>query len=478
MSFYILLSTITLVIVGLAVLLWQQTRSLAVVLGIGFLYYWSLYGAWFLICDLGGGDSGMHYHYLFDKIFPVHLDENYFCALVYLGLFVIIVELILFWRLVGPPLPKPLPLEQAIRISHPKLLGVCCVCGIGSFLLMRDSLAYASSNDLSIYLVTRGVTDYDAISWFTLHATLNRLALFPAAIGLAILLSGKDARVATGKGGNSILIAYIVLLAAMFIFCFILGNKNELFVALVIGVLFYKFNSLQPRTGILVLLGISAFAGVAFIDFVRASSLADLHLLLSPQHVFQALVSITASNEAFAGHMSLYGCLQYDVPLTYGSSFVSLIASIIPRNFWPDRPHDIYVHYADSLQAATGQGYSIHHAAGWYLNFGLPGILLGAIILGVVWSQLLLAGRRINTYHLPTSRLFFSFAAISFTAYLPTLVRAGLEAYKGVAIDAFLVPFAVLWFARHKRFVKQASLSEFRSSHSLAQFKRSTLKIS
>jgi hypothetical protein len=460
MEFYALLATLTLAIGGLALLLWRRTKSIAILMGIGFLYYWSLFGAWSLVCDLRGGDSGMHYQYLFDKMFAVDLDDDYFQALVYLGLFILAVEVTLLWYLPGPQLPKPLPRERLIRISHTKLLILCGLAGFVSYELIQDSIRFAAINNISAYLVTRGETDYDVISLFTLHATLNRLALFPAVIGLAVLVSGTNVRMVIGPGGPGMLLAYGILLSAMFVLCLVLGNKNELLVALVTGVLFYLANDLRPRKALLLGVSVAAFAAVAFIDFVRGASLNDLHELISTENVFDSLGHIASSNEAFASHMSMYGCLHYEVPLTYGSSFISLVASVVPRYFWPDRPLDIYSHYATSVQAAAGQGYSIHHAAGWYLNFGLPGVLLGGTLLGWIWSRLFSGARRLERYRSAAARLFFSFAALSFSAYIPTLIRSGPEVYKGAIIDAFLVPFAVLWFAQDR------SLSKHSRNHS------------
>jgi hypothetical protein len=372
------------------------------------LYYWSLFWAWSLVYDLRGGDSGMHYQYLFEKMFPVDLNGDYFQALAYLGMFVIAVQVTLLWCLPASLLPKPLPADRLICISHRKLLLVCGLAGLVSYLLVRESLEFATSNNISAYLVTRGETDYEVISLFTLHATLNRLALFPAVIGLAVLISGKNVRMVIGPGGPGTLLAYGMFLSAMFVFCLILGNKNELFVALVTGVLFYLANDLRPRKVLLLGVSVAAFAAVAFIDFVRGASLNDMHELVSTENVLDSFGRILSSNEAFASHMSTYGCLHYQVPLTYGSSFLSLLTSIVPRNFWPDRPLDIYAHYAASVQATAGQGYSIHHAAGWYLNFGLPGVLLGGTLLGWIWSQLFTAARQLEQYRSSAARLFLA----------------------------------------------------------------------
>lgn len=458
MEFYFVLLLLTVVIAALAMLLWRHTRSPAIVMGIFFLYYWSLYGGWFLIQDLRGGDSGMHYQYLFDKMFPIELNDDYLCSLVYLGLFVIVIELTLLRRLPVPPVPKALSPDRLVHISHSKVLGLCVASGLASYYLMRDSLALASAQDLSAYLVTRGGADYDVISWFTVHATLNRLALFPAAIGLAVLLSGQRVRLIKGHGNPAVIFGYAALLSAMFGYCLILGNKNELFIALLLGVLFYLLNDLRPRIALVVALGCVALPAVALIDYVRGSSLANVSELMKVDSVFDAVSNLSSSNEGFAGHMSMYGCIHYDVPLTYGSSFISLATSIVPRNLWPDRPADIYVHYAESLQAAAGQGYSIHHAAGWYLNFGLAGVLLGGFVFGQTWSGLFLRVQRIHEYQSAAARLFFSFAAISLSAYIPTLIRAGPETYKGISIDAFLVPFSVLWLSQSWRVLPQPAL--------------------
>ena len=135
--------------------------------------------------------------------------------------------------------------------------------------------------------------------------------------------------------------------------------------------------------------------------------------------------------------------LRFQVPLTYGASVISLAASIVPRVFWPDRPWDIYPYYAESVQAAGGQGYSLHHAAGWYLNFGAAGVVLGAVVWGWLWASMF------NRFHQPHSantvmRFFTIRAPWVFVSGIPALIRTGIEGYKGLAIDSFLVPILSL----------------------------------
>ena len=99
------------------------------------------------------------------------------------------------------------------------------------------------------------------------------------------------------------------------------------------------------------------------------------------------------------------------------------------------------------MGAIQNQGYSVHHARGWYLNFGIPGVALGGVVLGMVWAYCLNAHQRTR----PGSGLLFRlFATVSpwlFVAYLPPLVRAGPEGYKGLVIEAFLIPVGTLALA-------------------------------
>ena len=80
--------------------------------------------------------------------------------------------------------------------------------------------------------------------------------------------------------------------------------------------------------------------GIALVDFLRAFPLMGLWEGIDWWEAVQWVPEIRASNEAFGAHLSLYGVLYFHSPLTYGSSLNSLLASVVPRIFWPtDRRH-------------------------------------------------------------------------------------------------------------------------------------------
>jgi hypothetical protein len=148
----------------------------------------------------------------------------------------------------------------------------------------------------------------------------------------------------------------------------------------------------------------------------------------------------------------MYGVLSRNVEPQFGYSVYSLLCSVIPRILWPDRPNDIYLYYSESVGTVQNQGYSLHHATGWYLNFGVLGVLLGGVVMGLVWAMCINARRKIRGLSGLAFRLFAIVAPWFFAACLPPMLRAGPEAYKGLVIEGALIPVGVLILAcRPKR---------------------------
>jgi hypothetical protein len=303
-----------------------------------------------------------------------------------------------------------------------------------------DKLGAAYTLNASAYIYTRSQTD----EWFTLHQVLNRVALLPPAIGLAVLAAEKNSRVLVSVRRRYTLPLYLALLASMLAFTFILGNKNEVLCTLVAGVLAYMGLVRKPnwiRAGLVLAGGLWVLYAI---DYFRAIPLAGLAEAVNSRGEEATGVAdfLTSSNEAYGSHFSMYGVLAGSVEPQFGYSFYSLICSVIPRVLWPSRPPDIYLYYSESVGAIQNQGYSLHHATGWYLNFGYLGVALGAIVMGLIWSYCLNAHRRTGAGHL--FRLFGTVAPWLFAACLPPLIRAGPEGYKGFLIEGVLIPVGVL----------------------------------
>lgn len=454
MEFYILLTASTAGIAGLAALLYLRTGCLSFPLGILFLYFWSIHGGWSIVADgLGTDSQQQQHHYLYSKVFPVELNDEYLWTLLSYALFIIAIELTALYGVAGVRRKMESP-RPALQISHVSILVISALAAVASFLIVKDQLATAVLLGKSGYSVTRGGLG-EMVPLFTLHQVLNRVALFSLAIGIAVWFTGRQGRWLVGDATASTGAGYSVLLGALFLYVTVLGNKSEIFSGLILGGLFYLANTKVVRWG---LVGIGAgvmFVGVALVDFLRAFPLVGLWEGIDWWEAMQWVPEIRASNEAFGAHLSLYGVLSFHSPLTYGSSLISLLSSVVPRIVWPDRPSDIYSHYAATVGIAEGvgeQGFSIHHATGWYLNFGLPGLLLGAVIWGWVWSRCFNAYVSAAEKRHRGPRWQYVFAVLApwgFVAYIPPLIRAGLEGYKGLVIEGLLVPTIVITIASY-----------------------------
>jgi hypothetical protein len=120
---------------------------------------------------------------------------------------------------------------------------------------------------------------------------------------------------------------------------------------------------------------------------------------------------------------------------------------MIPKMILPDRPETCYDYYVRSVNALKGQGYTIHHASGWYTNFGLPGVLLGGALLGLLWAWFYNKMKRLASIKTKFVKLLFSIALLGFTAFLPSLMRSGPEAYKALIFEALIIPTVIIYFS-------------------------------
>jgi hypothetical protein len=445
MEFYAVLTAATAAIVALALVLWFRTGHVGFPVGIGLFYYWSLHGAWSVILDRTGGDSGKRYDYLTVKMFPIDLDGDYFLTLIYYALFIILMELTLLACLGSENNNAPVQ-TKTIRVSHPTVFVVAVLSWLVSYIIMQDQLKSAADLGMSAYIATRGGLG-EMHPLFTAHQILNRFAIFSLAIGCAVYLTGRTGKWLTGSTGLSYGFLYGGLALGIFAYLAMLGNKNELLSALILGAMVYIGNSQKVRWAPGAVLGAVAFAAIASIDFIRGIPLIELSDRINWWDALMWAPEIRSSNEAFAAHFSLYGVLHFHAGLTYGDTFTALAASIVPRLFWPDRPEGSYIQYAETLgiyEGPTGQGYAIHHATGWYLNFGLWGLIAGAVLLGAIWAKCYHAHRAVCGGDRGWRNVLALIAPAGFVSFVPPLVRAGPDAYKGLILEAFVIPTVII----------------------------------
>lgn len=475
MLHYLLLAVYTLLIVFLTWKIWKKTREIAFVIGIGLIYYWSLMGAWFIVYDeltgQKGKEIGLHYYHYFELLFPVHADNLYYIVCALYALFIVGVQLTILYfakpyKASGAGDPKP------VRINHLLLIGICVGAAAISFALVWKEILTAAKFGESIYIVTR----MQPGRWFTFHQLLNQAAVVALYIGLIAYISGDRSRFITGGRSRWLLLAYAVAVILVEGYLLLLGNKREILFGGILGAIFY-INNVRYRINVkaLSIFIVIILIPLIFNDGLRSYSpkfltryfdTSGLEFKRTKEFEYSGFtmknttLSFLFSNEMFCAHFSMYGVLSHHVPLTYGSSLVSLGASMVPHALWKDRPEEIYYYYAREVHAVEGQGYTIHHATGWYLNFGVIGVLLGAFLMGWLWAQL-------HNRHLVFwkarflfLRVLFVIGSAAFAAELPTVMRSGPEVYKALVFEALLLPafivFLAAWADRKKPAIPSA----------------------
>jgi hypothetical protein len=211
MDFYVVLTLVTFAIAVLAVVLAVITRQMGFLVGIGLLYYWSLYGAWSIVGAQMGGNSDKQYDYLAERMYPIQLNDDYMMTLVLYAAFILLVEFTLLWK-VSQRFPVSEPLVDApIHISHVSLFILVSVSVLGSFLILAEQLTSAAEMNISPYVATRGgLGAYHPL--FTIHQVFNRMAVFSLAIGFAVYLTPNRARFIEGSQSVVIGVTYVFLL--------------------------------------------------------------------------------------------------------------------------------------------------------------------------------------------------------------------------------------------------------------------------
>ncbi|MBV6404837.1 MAG: hypothetical protein IT228_02610 [Flavobacteriales bacterium] len=465
MAAYLLLALVTVALAVATRRVVRHTGDRSFLLGMAVLYAWTLLGAWFFIGDAMSGYHGyrigLHYYYLMEKMFPFELDRDYLLALTGYGVFLMALLAGVLGVVRGLPARRDVRPEPW-RVDHRVFFLFALAGATLSFLLVRPLILQAMAADLSIYQYTR----HTAFAGATLHSLTNELACFALLLGWAIHLTARQGRSFTSHGQHWAGWAYPVAVALMSVYLVLLGNRHELFMALLLGVLLFAANAATHAP-----IRLGAYALAAALPLLIAGKVRDLNwsslaalrtdavpvkepftlpLIAHVPGTYSGPVADVLkpllSNELFAAHFSLYGILRHDVPPQWGVSFLSLAGSMLPRALLPQRPPGAYEVYAAGAGLQPGQGYTIHQAAAWYLNAGWAGLPLGGALLGLCWGALLRLRGRVRSGPLAW-RVFAVMGAMCWTAYLPVLVRNGPEAFKGLVFEGLLMPVLVVTVA-------------------------------
>lgn len=421
-SCYILLIAITIFVVLMIPKLYRRSNSLIPIVPIIIIYFWSIYGAWTWIpFKLSGG----RYFYE-DLMFTINIDEYYFLSLLYYSIFLIIFcisELLLINN------SKINYREHYLTVIEK--LSSSAGYHIVVVILLVIFLSF-SFRDISLAMKT-GVSAYGLSRFESTLGGLNSFVMFcgDTFVYLSIPLFFSNSKKKK--------IPVILLFDIYYMFNFILGNRNVLLCGLVAIVLLYtELNGVKKALKIKnIIIALVFLLSIQLISFYRGMSMEVMFTRNDDISLSDIFMSLFSSSEFYAGQMSMYGVLKYNVDFTWGSSVLFLISTLLPTFLGFTRPDSIYLYYVKGTVGHRPDfGVTINHATGWYLNFGIIGIILGAWM----WAAVL------NYFIKRKQKFLYLYGAILFSSVSIQMIRSGMEAYKGVLLLDTLIPMLIIWW--------------------------------
>ena len=427
---YFVMCAITIWVVFVSYRLAVRSSSLIPVVPIAAMYYWSLYGVWSWIpMKLSGGSS-----YTEDALFPINIDGYYLQSVIYYSLFIVVFSVfelhIVRERKRSREEQKTISenyISSINKLADRRWYGIGLAVLLLLFIYMwyRD-LATAFSSGQSAYQVSRWETETGTAEYLSMFLGNLFIAL---AIPLLFVTNRKRKRT-----------FYIAMVGIYYGMNFLLGNRSALLSGLVLAVIIfgeiYGLKRVFRLRNILLAVGCLFFIQV--ISIVRGLSVSalvtgDFHVSIGD--VFQ---SLTGSSEKDAAQVSMYCTLKKDVPFTYGKSILFLMSTVIPSFVGIERPERVYTHYIDHILPSGAEvGMTINHVTAWYINLGVIGIIIGAL----VW------GYTLRFFFVRRSKFLYMFGAALFSAAAIPMIRdGGIECYKGCLLLGTIFPMIFVWY--------------------------------
>jgi hypothetical protein len=426
---------VTLLIILLGIALLWKTRSMAVMLGLGLIYYFSLYGAWKVLEHAIFGIG--RYNDIELNLFSVHPCPDYENSIFLYGFFIVAIEVTLLITWVTNT--QDVVTNERVGIRHIRLLTTCFVMLLISLAIMGPHLQEAMASNQPGYLTTRFSDD----PLYSIHQIASGMAFLMLSIGFASCFGGQDNRFIIACSNVRIKTFYFVLLGVTVTYETVLGNRLDMTISAICGILFYLRNVRHVHLARLIAPALLANFALSIVAGLRGIPLGFLFKIFSGEIAVnwsEVFFPTSDSAEMYAAHLSMYGSLSEHIRPSFGISVLPFLTSIIPHALWKNRPSDVYAYYAAGMGFPEGRGFTIHHATAWYLNFGVVGVALGGILLALVWSY---CERLTLKEMIGHGRFRWALGCValpSFVAHIPGLLRTGFEGYKALCFETLLLP--------------------------------------
>jgi len=435
----LLVILITIIFFSLTTFVVLKSKSFVFAVGGFLIYYWTLLASLYIYILLPYTSDDIYFRCLNDliKTFQFDADASYFKTVILYSLFANLIMLIVFFLI-----KKQEDINVEYENLDDKKTFYFFTC-LNIFFLYIFSKAYSQSDNLYHGMSMLGKVDVLTGKIFDPMYNIAK-SIFVLGAGFSgFYLSEVFFQKKNIRQNIYLFLAFFMIFLFLVNLIIISNNSSIVFGALVFFCSSLFYEKKIKRIGYLLLIPMLIF----FVSFcVRGNILTIKNgINFSEEQLIHVFRSIVFNGESIAAHLSLYSILKNSVPVFFGKSFEYLINAVIPRFIYDHGTPSIYNYYANFLNLPKETGFTIHNASGWYLNFGVFGIILGAVFLGLIWGG---AYRMYQERKFFFQKNFFRNCFICLTAYLPLYLRAGPEGIKPLFIFCFFLPFFLGFFAK------------------------------
>ena len=375
-------------------------------------------------------------HPLYQKVFPISDNVDIYVAHTYFLIFY-------FMWFIGFFIKSKKNYARKEVINCKALVGISTIrLFLSIFTLMLGFLYISGIYNLLTYAISSNISCYRTISFAGLSTLIKACNSFWGSgiisLSVATFSFYKSQKVLKYK------ILLLINIIAYFFIAFLTGDRGQLFIVL-IGT-FISYNLIVRRIKLsLRLIAISLFFVIISSIIKNYRGMSINQLIDNPSEIM-SFISINAlcytifhAGENIAPYLAMVFFVSYDVPCALGKSFIYFILSFIPRFIAPFRPksYSYHVAYVSYAGLDTKQGFSLHHAADWYFNFSVPGLIIGGFFIGYIMSGVENKISKVNT----KVSLFWISIYASLCGWIPQLIRSPIEGYKAFLYEYCLIPF-------------------------------------
>ena len=247
MSILFSLIFLTLIIIWVQIRTWRVERNIAFPIFTLIFYYWSMAGAWLFTFDnltRYGKNVGLKYHYLLDKMFPVHLDDTYLKVIWLYGFFIILLQVFIF---IGLKLIKKEPRDENkhedVFLKSTSFAFIALGCLLLSLWIVKDVIIYSLLLNESVYLNIRTVP----IPGYVLHQYASWIMIVSLFLYLGLYLRENQQLVKVKRPSFVFWLIFIICN----LYLIIIGSRHETFFGgiVVLILMSYPYRSFRKSAG-------------------------------------------------------------------------------------------------------------------------------------------------------------------------------------------------------------------------------------